>query len=208
MLRDVDQTIDQLFELYVGQGKTELFEEMCPYFGTLWSSGKVLALYFEQQLSIGQLRHPIGSSHRVLEIGCGLALPSLYLAKRGWQVSATDLHPDVPLFLTANKQLNGIDSLQYLALDWRISTFDSADSKKWDLIFASDVLYDKTQPETLSHFIDQNLSVTGRAVIADPGRTYIEIFFDLLRSRGFDVTLSGMFGVIIAEISRKGSGPS
>lgn len=203
MLKDVDHTIDQLFELYLAQGKTELFEEMCPYFGTLWSSGKILALYFDQQLSEGKLTRPMGPGDRVLEIGCGLALPSLYLAKRGWQVSATDLHPDVPLFLAANKQLNGIDSLHYLSLDWRI-----ANSEKWDLIFASDVLYDKTQPETLSRFIDQNLSGAGRAVVADPGRTYVEIFFDLMRARGFDVTLSGMFGVIIAEISRKESGPS
>lgn len=203
MLADVDKTIDQLFELYLSQGKTELFEEMCPYFGTLWAAGKVLTQDLNSQLESGhfQIRHK--KSDRLLEIGCGLALPSLLLSQHGWEVAATDLHPDVPLFLEANRRHNGVLGPRFVQLDWRHSA-PPAEHERWDLILASDVLYDKTQPETLIEFLSGHLSATGRAIVADPGRTYVEGFFELLRNRGFDVTVGGMFGVIIAEIRRKG----
>lgn len=203
MLSDVDKTIDQLFELYTAQGKTELFEEMCPYFGTLWASGKILSEHILAELVSGTFQAIHSRNDRVLEIGCGLALPSLLLSKNGWEVCATDLHPDVPMFLDANRRHNELQKPQFVELDWRRPVLVEENSK-WDLILASDVLYDKTQPETLSEFIIQNLSRSGRALVADPGRTYVESFFELLRVRGFDVTVSGMFGVIIAEIRHKG----
>lgn len=203
MLKDVDQTIDRLFELYLAQGKTELFEEMCPYFGTLWAAGKVLTQDIYDQLKSGEFQRRHSKTDRLLEIGCGLALPSLLLSRHGWEVSATDLHPDVPLFLEANRKHNGVEGLRFVPLDWRSPAPDEA--MKWDLILASDVLYDKTQPQTLSEFLAGHLSATGRAIVADPGRTYVEGFFELLRNRGFDVTVGGMFGVIIAEIRRKGT---
>ena len=204
MLKDVDVTIDRLFDLYLGQGKTELFEEMCPYFGTLWAAGKVLTQDIYDQLQSGEFQRYHKKTDRLLEIGCGLALPSLLLSKHGWEVAATDLHPDVPLFLEANRKHNAAAGPHFVQLDWRgASPRDEA--AKWDLILASDVLYDKTQPETLSEFLAGHLSSTGRAIVADPGRTYVEGFFELLRNRGFDVTVGGMFGVIIAEIRRKGT---
>ncbi len=211
MLKDVDQTIDALFELYAAQGKTELFEEMCPYFGTLWAAGKILTLYFDQAIVSGAFERETPKQCRLLEIGCGLALPSLYLAKRGWQVWATDIHPDVPLFLQNNIHLNEVTGLTYLSDDWRTVSgaggYEHAQGRqKWDLIFASDVLYDKSQPDSLCRFLELTLSENGRAIIADPGRTYLVHFLDLLYARGFDVTREGMFGVIIVVIKRKESG--
>lgn len=204
MLNDVDRTIDQLFELYLSQGKTELFEDMCPYFGTLWAAGKVLTQELHTQLETGKFQGLHRKSDRLLEIGCGLALPSLLLSKYGWEVEATDLHPDVPHFLQANRKHNAVFGPSFVQLDWR-NLAQGENRPQWDLILASDVLYDKTQPGTLSEFLDAHLSATGRALVADPGRTYVEGFFDLLRKRGFDVTVGGMFGVIIAEIRRKGT---
>lgn len=200
MLSDVDRTIDQLFEIYQANGQTELFEEMCPYFGTLWPAGKILANKIADDIESGEFGafHP--KTARILEIGCGLALPSLLLAKAGWSVNATDLHPDVATFLSRNKELNGTAGPEYLHSDWRV---ESAATQTWDLIIASDVLYDKTQPATLLRFLMKALAPNGRALIADPGRTYVEGFFAEAKKVGYQVSKVGMFGVVIGEIRRR-----
>lgn len=200
MLSDVDRTIDQLFEIYQANGQTELFEEMCPYFGTLWPAGKILANKIADDIESGEFGafHP--KTSRILEIGCGLALPSLLLAKAGWSVKATDLHPDVATFLNRNKELNQTAGPEYLHLDWRE---DSAVTQTWDLIIASDVLYDKTQPATLLRFLMRALAPKGRALVADPGRTYVDGFFAEAKKVGYQVSKVGMFGVVIGEIRRR-----
>jgi predicted nicotinamide N-methyase len=200
MLSDVDRTIDQLFEVYQANGQTELFEEMCPYFGTLWPAGKILANKIADDIASGEFGafHPKGS--RILEIGCGLALPSLLLAKAGWTVKATDLHPDVAAFLERNKKLNQTVGPEYLHLDWREET---TVAQTWDLIIASDVLYDKTQPAALLRFLMKALSPKGRALVADPGRTYVDGFFTEAKRVGYQVSKAGMFGVVIGEIRRR-----
>jgi predicted nicotinamide N-methyase len=194
-LEDIDQTIDELFKIYQTEGRTELFEEMCPYFGMLWPAGRVLAHYISERL----LPH----ASRILEIGCGLALPSLYLAKRGLWVEATDVHPDVPLFLEHNRNLNQLGAAESgphcISLDWRTPL---ERDRKWDLILASDVLYDKTQPEALLEFFSGALAANGRILIADPGRSYFQGFLDDASKRGFHVKTEGLFGVLIGELSR------
>lgn len=193
-LADIDATIDQLFALYSAQGKTELFEEMCPYFGILWPAGRVLAQFL--------IERPLPKERRILEVGCGLAVPSLLLSKlldRDVVLSATDLHPDVPVFLTRNRELNSVDRPDFVSLDWREGgTKDST----WDLILASDVLYDKTQPDSLLKFLKQALAPGGRVLIADPGRTYFAGFLDDARQHGFRVKTTGLFGVLIGELTR------
>jgi predicted nicotinamide N-methyase len=87
-----------------------------------------------------------------------------------------------------------------LHLDWREET---SIAHSWDLIIASDVLYDKTQPATLLRFLMRALSPKGRALVADPGRTYVEGFFAEAKKVGYQVSKAGMFGVVIGEIRRR-----
>lgn len=182
-----------MFEIYQREGRTDLFEEMCPYFGMLWPAGRVLAQYLSAR--------PLPTEKKILEIGCGLALPSLYLAKQGLEVDATDMHPDVPIFLDHNRKLNHVHHPTFTAVDWR-NTEASIGSRKWDLILASDVLYDKTQPRTLLGFCMSALAPGGRIVLADPGRSYFHGFLDDAVARGFRVKTEGLFGVLIGELTR------
>lgn len=189
-LKDIDKTIDALFKIYQAEGRTDLFEEMCPYFGTLWPAGRVLAQYLSERA--------LPREAEILEIGCGLALPSIYLAKRGLRVEATDMHPDVPLFLNTNRELNApVDGPDFISLDWR-----EPSPRAWDLILASDVLYDKTQPATLLRFLKSAVAPGGRCLLADPGRTYVQGFFDDAAIQGFRVKTVGLFGVLIGELTR------
>ncbi|MBL7687322.1 MAG: methyltransferase domain-containing protein [Bdellovibrionaceae bacterium] len=191
-LADIDATIDGLFKMYLERGQQELFEEMCPYFGILWPAGRVLA-----EMTV-DLRDRVSAGASVLEVGCGLALPSLILAKLGLRPTAMDIHPDVPVFLERNCRENGLDALPCILADWS----KWAGPERWDLVLASDVLYDKVQPQTLLSFLDRVVAPGGRALVADPGRGYWSGFLDDARMRGWSLSTKGLYGVNTCELRR------
>ena len=43
---------------------------------------------------------------RILELGCGMALSSLLINRRGGNITATDYHPQAGIFLKKNTELN------------------------------------------------------------------------------------------------------
>ncbi|HRK06651.1 MAG TPA: hypothetical protein PLZ57_02685 [Pseudobdellovibrionaceae bacterium] len=208
-LADIDRTIDELFEHYLAQGKTELFEEMCPYFGIIWPAARVLAHVVAERES--EWRHELGGNPRVLEIGCGLALPSLVLAARGWSVTARDLHPDVEYFLRQNLKRVGASvgsvSLEFERASWQ----QPPQAETWNLILASDVLYDKTQPASLAQYLalqlasgtpDASLAARPRALICDPGRGYLDEFMSRARDLNLSVSSEALFGCRLLELKQ------
>src|SRR4051794_22025957 len=92
-LDNLDQTIDQVFKYLEGQGNPQALEELCPYFGVIWPAARGLSQFLSLLPDLEL------SGKTVVELGCGLALPSILAAKRGAQVLATDFHPEVPRFL-------------------------------------------------------------------------------------------------------------
>lgn len=160
-LRSLDETIDEFFAEYEKTGDPELFASLCPYFGEPWPAGRELAAFSAAQA--GRWR---GAS--ILEVGCGLALPSLALAKLGLSdITATDQHPDVPIFLRENCRLNGVN-VNYEFLDWQ------GEGRKSQVILGSDLCYDRQSAPALVDFFSK--AQWNEAVIADPGRPYWESF--------------------------------
>ncbi len=160
-LRSLDATIDAHYEEYQRTGRKELFEDLCPYFGVPWPAGLALARYAEKRAQEWQ-------KLSVLEIGCGLAIPSLVLARAGVQGVATDFHPDVPRFLEKNKRANGLDFPLFEFLDWRKQAVDV------DVILASDFLYDREAVDAVLGFLGRSL--WKEFVLVDPGRPYLGAF--------------------------------
>ena len=129
-----------------------------PIFGLLWPSGRVLAhvmLTCELQ------------DKRILELGCGLALASLVVHRRGGNITASDCHPLAADFLLENLKLNHLPAMKYQVGNWSRA---NPLLERFDLIIGSDVLYDRGQPEVLSQFIDQHLQTGGEVLIVDPDR--------------------------------------
>jgi len=129
-----------------------------PLFGLLWPSGRVLA----QAMQVFEL-----GDKRILEIGCGLALASLVVHRRGGDVTASDCHPLTATFLLENLRLNHLPEMKYETGHWaranpRLGLFD--------LIIGSDLLYEREQPEALSQFIDLHSAPAVEVLIADPDR--------------------------------------
>jgi predicted nicotinamide N-methyase len=181
-IADVEEAIDAMFQELEARGCADLLEDLCPYFGTVWPSARVLAEWAWDEGAFAF------KGKRVLELGCGLALPSFVVSHLGADVLATDLHPDVPEFLSRNLAKNPGASIRYQHLDWKAPR-SLKSATRYDWILASDVLYDSNQAETLVDFIVQNLARKGKAVITDPGRAYWSRLVKMAESAGLQVTI-------------------
>jgi predicted nicotinamide N-methyase len=174
-LQDLDQTIDDLFALLQETGDASLLEELCPYFGAIWPAARVLGE------AVGRLGRDVAGK-RLLELGCGLAIPSLVAVKLGAVVTATDFHPEVPILLRRNLALNGLAELEYVRVDWQSALPDLG---TYDYVIGSDVLYEKNHASRVSALIERYLCQGGTALLADPARPYLQSFLDEMKGKGF-----------------------
>ena len=129
-----------------------------PLFGLLWPSGQVLA---------GVMHSFELEGKRVLEVGCGLALASLVVHRRGGDITASDAHPLAARFLRENLRLNRLPVMKYEVGNWLGANLALG---VFDLIIGSDVLYDRGQPEAVSQFIDRHSHSDVEVLIVDPNR--------------------------------------
>jgi len=192
-LKNLERTIDQVFDYLSKVGKPELLEKLCPYFGIVWPSARALTHQLSRTPDFELM------NKKILELGCGLAIPSLSLAKRGIPVTATDYHPEVARFLEWNLQGNAVSNnlLRYIEHNWEDESGQQSPelhSTLWDRVMGSDILYEARYAETLAQRIATLLRRTAdaRAWIADPGRPYIQRFTDCMKEHGFEETLETM----------------
>jgi predicted nicotinamide N-methyase len=142
-----------------------------PYWARLWSSGEALA----RAVAAG----PSLAGARVLELGCGLGLPSVAAAKRGASVLATDASSDAVVFAAHNLALNELTGDVAVA-GWADAAGALVDGGPWDLVLAADVLYLSANVEALLRLLPR---LTAEAWIADPNRRGGRDFLAAARKR-------------------------
>jgi predicted nicotinamide N-methyase len=131
-------------------------EEYLPYWAELWPSALALA-----RAVAGRALH----GARTLELGCGLGLPSIAAALAGGRVLATDWSSEAIAMTAANAERNGA-TLETLVCSWTAPEPLLARAP-YDLILASDVLYEARNADTLLGLLPK----LGNDVwLADPGR--------------------------------------
>jgi predicted nicotinamide N-methyase len=134
-------------------------EEYPPYWAELWPSGVALAR------AVAAAK-PAGA--RVLELGCGLGLPSIAAALGGGHVLATDRSADALAFTAYNATLNGT-SVEVAECSWADPAPVLARGP-WDLVLAADVLYRHGGLDDLADMLPRLVAGTGEVWLADPGR--------------------------------------
>jgi predicted nicotinamide N-methyase len=139
-------------------------EEFLPYWAELWASGETLA----QEVA---RRDVAGLS--IVELGCGLALPSLAAALGGAQVLATDWSPDAVGLAQENARRNALE-LETALVRWS-EPEPLVKRAPWDLVLAADVLYERRNVDELLALLPK---LSEEVLIADPGRPHAKTFFE------------------------------
>jgi len=127
-----------------------------PYWSILWRSGVALA---------GELSSESLEDKRVIELGCGLAVPSLAAARAGAVVMATDARPEALELVRRNSQANGL-RIETAVLDWA-EPDELISSTPFDLAIGADILYERQSVAALLSLLPR---LAPEALIADPGR--------------------------------------
>jgi predicted nicotinamide N-methyase len=133
-------------------------DERIPYWANVWESALVLA----EELFLLD-----GLGRTLLELGCGLGLPAVVAARRGFAATASDYEEPALEGVRYNAARNGADGLATRLLDWRRLPDDLG---RFDVVVAADVLYEKHHATALSGVIARTLTPGGLALVADPGR--------------------------------------
>jgi predicted nicotinamide N-methyase len=141
-------------------------DERLPYWADVWPSSLILA---------GKLLGLDGRGKTALELGCGVGLSTLAATTAGYDVLSTDYYEDALDVTRANVFRNLGTLARTRLVDWRHLPNDLG---KFDLVFASDVLYEKEYAELLPVILDRLLVPSGIAIIADPGRVAAPVFVE------------------------------
>jgi predicted nicotinamide N-methyase len=152
-------------------------DERLPYWADVWPSSIVLA---EKLLGLK------GAGRTALELGCGVGLSTLAATSAGFDVLSTDYYEDALDVTRANVFRNLGTIARTRMVDWRHFPEDLG---RFDLVFASDVLYEKEYAELLPLLLRRLLVPGGIALIADPGRVAAPVFVEACATHGLTIRL-------------------
>ena len=173
----IDLTLPVSAEDLIDEAEFDV-DERLPYWAELWPSGRVLAEWVAARSLIGA---------RVLELGAGLALPSLVAAHGGARVTATDWYEPALSFTRENAAAAGV-TVSTLMVDWRDPPAALTRPPGFDLVIAADVLYEPRNAAPLADLVPRVVAPGGRVVIADPRRPDARLFLDRMAEQGWDVS--------------------
>jgi predicted nicotinamide N-methyase len=151
-------------------------DERLPYWADVWPSSRILA----DELAVMRI-----AGQRVLELGCGLGLVAIGAVIAHAQFTATDYYPDALRFAEVNVEAATGAKITTRMVDWSDLP---ADLGKFDLVLASDVLYEPRYASMVANVIARTLVRGGEAIVADPGRIAIPDFREECRQRGLTTT--------------------
>jgi predicted nicotinamide N-methyase len=165
--RDADALLDEeAFE----------HEELLPYWAELWPSAVALARSVAGRALRGA---------RTLELGCGLGVPSIAAGLAGGRVLATDWAPAAVAFTLENAQRNGA-SVEAAVCSWAAPQA-LAERAPWDLVLASDVLYERHNCPLLLALLPRLVGARGEVWLSDPGRPPTDGFLAAAAADGWRI---------------------
>ena len=147
-------------------------DERLPYWADLWPSARILA----EELAVMRL-----SGQRVLELGCGLGVVAIGAVWGGADVTATDYYEEATLFAGLNVTAATGKTISTRMVNWVDMPKDLG---KFDVVLASDVLYEHRYASLVADAVVATLVRGGEAIVADPGRIALQEFLDECTARG------------------------
>jgi len=142
---------------------------VAPYWAVLWRSGVALA----RELDSVSLR-----GLRVVELGCGLAVPSIAAARAGAVVLATDASTEALTLVERNAEANDV-RIETATVDWAAPD-ELVRRGPFDIVLATDVLYERASVAQLLSLLPR---LAPEAWLADPGRPAADAFLEQANRR-------------------------
>jgi predicted nicotinamide N-methyase len=129
-----------------------------PYWAVVWPSAVALAEVLA--------RDDVEGLH-VLELGCGLGLPSLAAAVRGARVLATDVVPEALDYVRESARRLGVP-IETLLVDVADPPGALLDRAPFDLVLVADLLYEGPLATAVADLIARLLGPTSQVLVAYP----------------------------------------
>ena len=137
---------------------------VAPYWAVLWRSGVALARELDREALHGL---------SVVELGCGLGVPSLAAARAGASVLATDSAPEALELVARSARANALD-VETARVDWA-EPGELVRRAPFDLVLAADVLYER---QSMAQLLSLLPRLAPLAWLADPGRPAADAFLE------------------------------
>ena len=170
-LSEVEDAYGLLDRMIEQEGRLHRAERY-PYWAELWPAGVALSRWF---CNAGL------ESRHIKELGCGLGLVGITLARLGWRVEATDFVEDALVFTTHNALENRVASrLSVSYLDW-----SNPVGPPCECLVASDVVYEKKNHPYLAQVLRTLLLPGGFFYLGDPRRPQAGLFVEMLKQQGY-----------------------
>jgi ETFB lysine methyltransferase len=157
-----------------------LRDERLPYWAEPWPSSFALARHLASDDS---LLGP-AAGRRLLELGCGTGLVATVATRAGFDVTASDYYEDALRFARLNVWNAAGRVIDVMHLDWRAIP---ELMPRYDVVIASDVLYERPYAELVAKTIARTLARGGVAVVADPGRMATPAFVEACPMLGLSI---------------------
>jgi predicted nicotinamide N-methyase len=159
-----------------------------PYWADVWPSALGLA---------DRVVRERGGGRKLLELGCAVGFVACLAAEVGFLVTATDYYAEACEFTQLNAHRNRLPIPETRLVDWR----DYPDDLRgFDVVIASDVLYEKPYCDLVAACFAQSLAADGLGILSDPQRTLAAGFPAAAERAGLQVVKQ--FGVPVAKEGR------
>jgi predicted nicotinamide N-methyase len=130
-----------------------------PYWADVWPSALGLA---------DRVARERGDGRRLLELGCAVGFVACLAAEVGFRVTATDYYAEACEFTRLNAHRNRLPIPETRIVDWREYPDDL---RRFDVVIASDVLYEKPYCDLVAECFARSLTTEGLGILSDPQRT-------------------------------------
>ena len=147
-----------------------------PYWAKLWESASDTAHCIFQTEWTANLK--------TLELGCGIGLAGIAGLIAGLDMTFSDHEPQAVDLALQNAALNGFENCGAIVLDWA-----NPIDETFDVILASDVLYEQESHLKILLLAEQMLRPGGSLRIGDPGRQISRNFLNLANDHSWSVSI-------------------
>jgi SAM-dependent methyltransferase len=136
---------------------------------------------------------------KLLDMGCGTGWTSIFFAKKGFDVTGQDISPDMIDLANKNKELEGLNNLDFVVSDYETATSFS----KYDCVVFYDSLHHAENEKFAIQKAFNSLKKDGILITLEPGEGHSKASVSVEVSNKFGVTEKDMPPEHIIKIGKE-----